>query len=319
MIRLHLYKKLLEKLSITRSSLDYFALTAPDRYKIYTIPKRSSGLRVIAHPSVRLKNTQRALVAVLEDTLASHSSSFAYKKGMGIKENALQHINSRYLLKMDFSDFFNSITPEIFFNVCDSREVKLSTAERRLLGLLLFWDKRKSYKESLVLSVGAPSSPLISNFVMYDFDSVVSEFCRKNKINYSRYADDITFSTMVKGNLFEIPSFIKTQLRVLFCGLITINEAKTIFTSKAHNRHVTGVTLTNDNKLSIGRDRKRLISTLIHKYKFGLLDVDDSSYLQGLLAFSTQIEPEFRKRMELKYSPELVAKILKLRQKNDIH
>lgn len=313
MIRLKLYKNLLDKLSITRSSLDYFAATAPNRYKVYTIPKRSSGVRVIAHPSVRLKETQRALVSFLEGIFLSHHASFAYKKETSIKDNALQHINSRYLLKMDFSDFFNSITPEMLFGSCNNRGIQLSLAEKRLLSQLVFWNKRKSYKDNFVLSVGAPSSPMISNFIMYDFDCVISDYCKKANINYSRYADDITFSTMEKGRLFEVPSFIKEQLRYLFDGLITINEAKTIFTSKAHNRHVTGVTITNDNKLSIGRDRKRLISTLIHKYKIGLLNKDDSTFLQGLLAFSTQIEPEFKKKMELKYSTEIVTNILKLR------
>ena len=97
---------------------------------------------------------------------------------------------------------------------------------------------------NLVLSIGAPSSPLISNFIMYSFDEELVTICLNKKIMYTRYADDITFSTRIKNNLFELPEIISNLLKEIRKG-VEINSKKTIFTSKAHNRHVTGVTLTN--------------------------------------------------------------------------
>jgi RNA-directed DNA polymerase len=89
---------------------------------------------------------------------------------------------------------------------------------------------------------------------------------------------------------------------------------KTVFASKAHNRHVTGVTITNDGKLSLGRERKRMIASLIHQYKIGIIEDEDKYFMQGLLAFSISIEPDFIKRMAVKYSQTLIDGILSLRK-----
>ncbi len=310
-----LYATLSEQSGRTRSSLNRFAENAPKKYKVYTIAKRTSGNRVIAHPSRELKSLQRTLTAILSNTFQAHPAAFAYKKGLGIKDNAIKHQKSRYLLKMDFSDFFNSITPSILFSICDNNQIVWSPAEKQLLTQLLFWNKTKSHGGKLVLSVGAPSSPLISNFIMYDFDAQLTQWCQTQKIVYTRYADDLTFSTNQQNVLFEVPTRVKKHLKAIYHQQITINEMKTVFSSKAHNRHVTGITLTNDNKLSLGREKKRMLSSLIHQYKIGILNEEDSCYLQGSLAFSISIEPEFIKRMATKYSPQVVNTILGLRAK----
>jgi RNA-directed DNA polymerase len=316
-MKFKLYRSLCESLSITRSSLTRFSETAPNKYKVYTIPKRTSGQRVIAHPSKKLKFIQKALINELAVKLKSHDAAYAYKKNLSIKDNARVHVNSEYLLKMDFSDFFNSIKPSALFLVCERNNIIWSDAEKRLLAGLLFWNKTKSQNKKLVLSVGAPSSPLISNFVMYDFDCKISEYCQNKKISYSRYADDITFSTNHRNVLFEIPNIVREMLVNLYENQIVINKLKTRFSSKAHNRHVTGITLTNDNQLSLGRARKRLVSSLIHKFKIGILNSSDTFYLQGLLAFCISIEPSFVDRMAVKYSRAIIDNIFNVRTDDD--
>jgi RNA-directed DNA polymerase len=316
-MKLKLYRALCESLSITRSSLSSFSESAPKKYKVYTIPKRTSGQRVIAHPSKQLKEVQKKLSQILASDLKSHEAAYAYKKGLSIKDNAEQHLNTKYLLKMDFSNFFNSITPKVLFLSCENNRITWSDAEKRLLENLLFWNKTKSFDGKLVLSVGAPSSPLISNFIMYDFDLYISKYCAENKINYSRYADDITFSTNIRDILFEVPIIVKKALSDIYNNLITINDLKTVFTSKKHNRHVTGVTISNDNKLSIGRSRKRMISSLIHKFTIKTITQEDTFYLQGLLAFSISIEPSFIERMKIKYTESVIHNILNIRAEND--
>ncbi len=109
----------------------------------------------------------------------------------------------------------------------------------------------------LVLSIGAPSSPIISNFILYRFDRIITEHCRKLGINYSRYADDLTFSTNEKDILLNFPSKVRKTLSRLYSGQIKVNLKKTVLSSKAHNRHVTGITLSNDGTLSVGREKKR--------------------------------------------------------------
>ena len=296
-----------ETLFLAEHDIVRFSLSSPHRYKVYEIPKRnSSKTRTIAHPSKELKFIQRALIEFLSKTLPIHEAAFAYKKGVGIKENAKQHCKSKYLLKMDFKDFFPSITPDLFFRVAEAHGIEFNKNDRIVLTGLLFWKPKKG--DGLVLSIGAPTSPLISNFVMFAFDNKVSSECLNKKITYTRYADDITFSTRVKNALFEIPPFISSVLNEKVKG-IELNPEKTIFTSRAHNRHVTGVTLTNDGELSVGREKKRLISSMIHKSKYNKLSAEAAANLLGLISYATHIEPEFMDKMIKKYGAEVIQEI----------
>ncbi|PTP19731.1 RNA-directed DNA polymerase [Vibrio splendidus] len=306
-----LYFKLSKKLELSRSRIESFSKNAPNMYKVYTIPKRTSGRRVIAHPSRELKVYQRALVEILASSFEPHHCSFAYRKQLSIKENALVHSRNSYLLKMDFSEFFNSIEPDMLFSAAKVRNIGLSDAEKRLVENLVFWNKTKSHNTKLVLSVGAPSSPLISNFIMFEFDRLMYEFSKNNSIVYTRYADDITFSTNRKNTLFDVPNEVNRVLSKFYDYRISINSTKTVFSSKAHNRHITGVTITNDGKLSIGRSRKRMISSLIHQFTLKKIDSCDFSYLQGLLSFASHIEPSFIFSMKSKYGDEIITQIIK--------
>lgn len=306
---MNLAQFLCDELSVIPDQLNRFLSAAPNKYKVYAIPKRTSGKRIIAHPAKELKKYQRKAVEHLETVFKVHSCAYAYRKGLGIKANAECHVNSRYLLKMDFQDFFHSISDKFFFEMCDSMNISFSKEDKRILTHLLFWRPSKKVSGKLTLSVGAPSSPFISNAMMYLFDEALYSECKNQGVTYSRYADDLTFSSNVKGVLFQTPDLVRSLLVSKLMGYISINEAKTVFTSKAHNRHITGVTLTNDSTISLGRKRKRYISSLIHKYSLGQLPEDDVLYLQGLLAFASDIEPDFIDRMQIKYSKSLVCEL----------
>nr|WP_197893097.1 reverse transcriptase domain-containing protein [Undibacterium sp. KW1] len=156
------------------------------------------------------------------------------------------------------------------------------------------------------MSIGAPSSPFISNFIMSNFDAALSEICATMRVTYTRYADDLTFTTNEKSVLFNIPNIVRENL-VKFCHKkIKINTSKTVFSSKASNRHITGITVTNDGKLSTGRERKRLVSSMIHRFSNQLLVHDEILKLKGMLAFIMHIEPNFVFRMKKKYSAETI-------------
>ncbi len=300
---------LCNELAVTKQEISDFVASAPKKYKVYTIPKKSSGTRTIAQPSKRLKDYQRSLVKLLETKLPVHDAAFAYKKNIGIKENAESHKESNYLLKMDFQNFFYSITPKLFFDVLITHNIEFTTLDKYLLEKILFFNRSKKTNGKLVLSIGAPSSPLISNFIMYFFDETISATCLSLNVVYTRYADDLTFSSNTKNTLFTLPALVKKALRNHFDGAITVNELKTVFSSKAHNRHITGITITNENKLSIGRQRKRYISSLIHRFSIQQLDQEYIKHLQGLIAFCLNVEPDFVERMKNKYSIETMSAI----------
>ncbi|GEA13096.1 reverse transcriptase domain-containing protein [Alteromonas sp. KUL49] len=137
---------------------------APYRYKIYYIPKRNHGFRKIAQPSKELKECQRAFITTTE--LPVHKCAMAYRKGLSIKDNAIAHKNQAFLLKLDLENFFNSITPDIFWRAwkLSGREL-LSEQNKIWIEKLLFW----SLEDRLVLSVGAPSSPNIFQFLHVGF------------------------------------------------------------------------------------------------------------------------------------------------------
>jgi len=296
---------------LSKSELDVrvFAYNSPRKYRVYSIPKRKAGLRTIAHPAKELKVYQRALSSYLSDILPVHCASYAYKKGSSIKLNAERHKSNKYLLKMDFDNFFNSISSQLFKKIIFSTNTSISAKDLELLISLSFWSPNKKLNDKLILSVGAPISPLISNFIMYEFDTLIHDWCVNNKITYTRYADDISFSTNVRGALFNIPQIVKKSLKESFNSDIIINPSKTVYSSKAHNRHITGITITNAGELSLGRARKRYISSLIHKFKLNILDIENIEHMKGLLAFASHIEPDFIKRMENKYSQDTINQI----------
>lgn len=304
--------KLLELLSkhlfMDDSELLSFAASSPHRYKVYSIAKRNSNeRRVIAHPSRELKFVQRLIVPELSEHLPVHDSATAYIKGKSIKDNAAPHAGSKYLLKMDLKNFFPSILPSLFFKECELLGIELSDTDKELLEGFLFW-KRKGAKK-LVLSIGAPSSPLVSNFILYRFDEELEKLCKSQGIKYTRYADDLTFSTNRKGVLLGLPVVVRRVLTDMYSGQIKVNLKKTVLSSKAHNRHVTGITLNNNGELSIGRDAKRKLSASIHHFSLGILNNEQTLQLQGLLAHSAFIDSSLLNQMKKKYSDDVIEKI----------
>ncbi|WP_082038493.1 retron St85 family RNA-directed DNA polymerase [Aeromonas dhakensis] len=297
-------------LKINKSTLQDFCTLAPNKYRIYSIPKRNSGYRIIAHPSKELKKYQRTLNDLIKNILPVHSSAFAYRNGLDIKKNALRHAKNPYLLKMDFHDFFNRITPDVFWKQVGNKFLSLTRKDADIFEKLIFWNRSKKNDGKLILSVGAPTSPLISNSVMYNFDCSISEWCVKNDITYTRYADDITFSTRKKNILFTVPEKIKNEIIMHFGNAMLINDGKTIFSSKAHNRHITGITITNEGIPSLGREKKRYIYHLLHQYSLNLLEHDDILHLKGQFSFSCYIDKSLMHRAEKKYSSELVQKLI---------
>lgn len=272
--------------------------TAPLKYKTYYIKKRDGvSEREISQPTPEVKFIQRWLVENYLNNFPIHESATAYEKGKSIRDNALPHAKNNYLMKIDFKDFFPSIKPDDIFNAMHNST--LSMDDKIVLSQILF--KAKGKDGSLFLSIGAPSSPKVSNIVMYQIDSEISLYCRKNNIAYTRYADDLTFSTNTPNLLKECLAEIRKILTETDSPKLKINDQKTIYSSKKHNRTVTGLVLTNDKKVSLGRDKKRLLSARIHHFQQGKLTSVDALELKGQLAYAWAVEPDFIERMRRKY------------------
>ena len=71
--------------------------------------------------------------------------------------------------------------------------------------------------------------------------------------------------------------------------------------------HITGLVLTNEGEVSVGRTKKRQIKTLVYRYTKGLLVDDEESYLSGYLSFCWSVEPDFIHRLEKKFGNRVIS------------
>ena len=302
---------LIKAIVMPEKDIRHLARTAPFRYKIYDIPKRNGGTRTIAQPTAEVKALQLAAVRWLEaEHLPVHGCATAYCKGRSIRYNAAQHANNAFVLKMDFQDFFHSIEPDDLSKLIAScSSVEIDEDAMQFLQHLFFWKPRG---KRLCLSIGAPSSPFISNAVMYSFDEDISRHAARQGIVYTRYADDLTFSSNHRDALQAAEGRVREVCQRLSFPRLVINEKKTVLASKRYRRTVTGLVLTNNKQVSIGRERKRTIRSAVHRFMTTQMPDDEIAKIRGWLAFVKDVEPEFFVRMEHRYGTETLKRLLSL-------
>lgn len=287
---------LARRLPLSRGELLLLIATAPNRYKVHTIEKRHNrGTRLIAQPTAEVKIVQTLLQGQIQRMLPIHENAKAYRVGTSIKDHAGPHAKQRYLLKIDFKDFFPSITSADFGQHL-ARYTNLNQDAINVLCRVFFW--RPKGTNRLVLAIGAPSSPWLSNTILSDFDSRLSKYCQETGIVYTRYADDLALSTNTPNILGEALAYVRTLCAELPYPRLTINEDKTVFTSRKNNRTLTGLVLSNSGSVSIGRGKKREIRALANHYSKGILEPEKIAYLHGLLAFTLSIDRTFNASIE---------------------
>lgn len=239
-----------------------------ERYSVFIVPKKGGGEREIVAPISRIKHIQRKLASILLNIYPDKNCVYGFLKEKNIKLNAKRHVGKRIVINIDLKDFFPSINfgrvlglfKSVPFSFND--EVAVSLAQ-----ICCFKN---------ILPQGAPSSPILSNFICRRLDNALLRFVRKNKFVYTRYADDITFST----NLKEIPpefGYIESDKLILseeLRSIITtngfeINENKTRYAFSNNRQKVTGLTV--NEFPNVDRKYVRNIRALIHAWeKYGI-------------------------------------------------
>lgn len=274
---------------------------APFAYKKYDIPKKKGGTRQIFHPSKETKLLQYAIIDTFLYKLPVHDSATAYryKFKRPLFSNAIVHAPYKYSLHLDFLNFFPSIKPSDLFNVLIANNIELSPEDHLVLSKTLFI----THKDKTFLSIGAPASPIISNIVMYDLDQIINKIA-KNEFNgvYTRYADDIWFSTDFKSGSNLFLTFVQDHINNISSPKLSLNLKKTHFCSKKKNRTVTGLTLTPNGDVLIPRIKKRHIRSLLNKKRCGAISENENSYLKGYLSFINDIEPDYLNSLIIKYN-----------------
>lgn len=291
------------EMRLTRYYLDRVIETASHRYKEYTIPKRTGGFRIIHHPSRELKLIQSWLADNVFSYMMISEFVYSYKANVGILDHALIHKNNNYLLRVDFKDFFPSITRHDVETLIKKNlseiPLKLTLNDCYVISKLVC--RLDSESKLYGLTIGAPSSPVISNSILYEFDTYWGNKCDGLSIKYSRYADDLFFSTNKPNVLANIFEELQAHVNNMRSPKIIINRDKTIFTSRKRRRVITGLIITSENHISIGRAKKREIKSMIFKYTKNQLDQHEISYLRGYLSYAKSVEPSFIKSMNEKF------------------
>ncbi len=277
-------------------------------YREKKIPKSDGTMRSLSVPDEILKKVQRAIA---EKLLAYEPVSIyakAYRIGGSVKSNAAVHVGKEKMLKLDIYHFFDSISYSRVKEKCFPRE-KYAEKIRILLSMLCY------HGESL--PQGAPTSPIISNIIMRDFDIEVGKWCSERGVCYSRYCDDMTFSGSFDEA--EIIAFVKEKLGEL--GFI-INEKKTHLLKAGDKKTVTGIVV--NEKLNAPKEYRRVLRQEIHFCKkFGVREhllrkgdtcENPSKYLASLMGkvnYVLQITPDNKEFAEYKKELSNLIKDLK--------
>jgi len=282
---------------------------APLRYKVYDIPKRSGGSRTIAQPSTELKVIQRYLVDNVFDKLAVSDRAMAYRKGVSIRDNAKAHSLSPYILKLDFTAFFHSFRLADMDFVFKINSLSIDRHEMNILKLASYWRPKGS--PHFMFAMGAPSSPMLTNAMMYEIDSKIAQLCAELGAKYTRYADDITISGERADDLIVIERGVREVVQAADHPKLRFNDTKRGLYGPGQKKIVTGLILTPDGKISIGRDRKRQISAGVHWWLAGKIASEmHIEQLRGLVAFANDAEPTFVSSLSQKYGARAVANLM---------
>jgi retron-type reverse transcriptase len=303
----HLVQLLVSATGLSEPDVRSILRNAPLRYKTYFIPKRNGGVREISQPAKELKLLQRAFCDHFLKALPIHGAAKAYVAGASIRDNAEAHVENGPILKFDFRNFFPSLTARDWVAYCYTNDIFQNEEDLKLSSNLLF--HKKNSGSVLRLAIGAPSSPLLSNIIMYEFDRNICNEVASHKVTYTRYADDLTFSAKRTGYLNCVEKILRGIILKMDSPRLKINDEKTVLATKKYKRNVTGLILTNDNKISIGHERKREIRAAVHHAKTGDLSTDMLLNLSGLLAFVYDVEPEFYWKMVDRYGLDVINKI----------
>lgn len=190
--------KFAKLLGYTPKTLSYILYKIPDeqKYTDFIIPKKNGNARHIKAPNKKLKLLQKRLSELLlscyeEIHQEEQPLSHGFRKNYSICSNAAKHKNKRYVFNVDLKDFFPSINfGRVRGYFISNRHFELEPNIATIIAQIACFENE--------LPQGSPCSPVISNFIGHILDIRLVKIAHKYKCTYSRYADDLTFSTNKK-------------------------------------------------------------------------------------------------------------------------
>lgn len=239
------------------------------RYINFTIPKKNGGERVISAPVRGLKSILFSLNTMLQALYEPSSYAMGFAPGRSVVDNAKKHIGQRYIYNIDLKDFFPSIEKSRIWKRLTLPPFNFDSKIADVIAGLCTMHIEENGKDRFVLPQGAPTSPILTNAICDTLDRRLAAVARRFGLRYSRYADDITFSSM-HYVYSENGAFISTLKEVVASQNFIINEKKSRLQILGKRQEVTGIIVSD--KINVSRKYAREIKTLLHIWdKFGYL------------------------------------------------
>lgn len=270
------------------------------------IPKQSGGQRVISAPSNDLKSIQRKLSKALrkyqeelwKNNSISPNIAHAFVKKKSFLTNAKIHVNKRYVLNIDLNNFFDQFhfgRVRGFFHKNKNFQLPLDVAT--VIAQLTCYNGS--------LPQGAPSSPIITNLICNILDMRILKLSKKYRLDYTRYADDMTFSTNDKKFLENYNLFYNELSKEINNARFSINENKTRLQLKDSRQEVTGIIV--NKKINIDRRYYRYTKAMAHSlYTKQKIIIDNEvgtiNQLEGRFSFIYQVDKYNHKLFGNKYN-----------------
>ena len=281
-------------LGISAKTLYAVSNNISKHYHKAKLPKKSGGYRNLSVPDEVMKAIQRQISEMLLIHMPVSRYAKAYRFGSSTLRNAKHHVGKQVVLKLDILHFFDSVRYSTVKDKVFPEEIYAEPL-RILLTMLCY------HKDAL--PQGAPSSPAITNIILYEFDELVGQWCRERGIAYTRYCDDMTFSG--DFNPAEVIRFVRLELKKM--GFL-LNEQKTRIQRPGQQQSVTGIVV--NEKLSIPANyRRKLRQELYYCKNFGIqehlqktgLEIPEDIYrmqLLGKVNYVLQVHPNDRDMLE---------------------
>jgi RNA-directed DNA polymerase len=266
------------------------------RYTEFKVKKKSGAERSIHSPVAGLKSIQKTMSFVLQCVYEPHNAAMGFVRDKSIVDNAKLHVGNMYVYNIDLKDFFPSVDQARVWKCFQLKPFNLFGEIKNIsIGPKWVTEKRGGRKDianilaSLcctemeverknetgewekvkrnVLPQGAPTSPVITNIVCQKLDYLLSGVAKRFGLKYSRYADDITFSSM--HNVYQPESeFLKELQRIITEQNFHIKESKTRLQKDGFRKEVTGL-LVNEKANVQQRYIKQLRMWLYYWERYG--------------------------------------------------
>ena len=242
------------------------------RYRHFSIPKKSGGQRHISAPSRGLSHILYYVNIILKAVYQPSDYAMGFTEGRSVVDNASRHIGQNYVFNTDLENFFPSIAQPRVWKRFQLAPFNFNQQIASILaGLCCIREKQEDGKFAYILPQGAPTSPLITNAICDKLDRRLSGLARRFGLHYSRYADDITFSSM--HYVYKENDVFMTELkRIIEDQGFHMNIGKTRLQKLGQRQEVTGLTVSN--RVNTSSEYVAEIRNLLHIWeKYGYNDL----------------------------------------------